>query len=68
MDGNGKRIVACVNLLAAHPDLSAIEIVPREVMGKVREALIWICSNSLHADATREADAALAALGGEVGT
>ncbi len=36
---NVQRIVACVNLLAPHPELAGVEVVSGEVMGKVREAL-----------------------------
>ena len=33
---NAERIVACVNLLATHPDLSAIEILPAGTVAQVR--------------------------------
>jgi len=33
------RIIACVNLLAPHPDLSAVEVHSKETMDEVRAAL-----------------------------
>jgi hypothetical protein len=44
---NAARIVACVNLLAAHPDLTRVTVVGEGVMGKIREALEWTSTSGL---------------------
>jgi len=62
-EANAKRIVDCVNLLAPHPDLTAIEVIPREALEKVRSALNAFLQNSDYSrqdyDLAREALALL---------
>lgn len=43
-EANAARIVACVNFLAAHPDLSKVEIVPKGTLAQRDELLSALLS------------------------